>query len=180
MSEHPSGTGCIGPELVREADPTLEALRGADLSVVTAESCTGGLIAATLSHGRGASDVLHGGFVIYTKESKERVLGVDRNLLERAGSVNEPVARQLAEGALAHSPASVAIAVTGVLPPNRDEDNNPPGLIFVAIARRGAAAAVVRLCFESEDPDEVRRNIVLKSLALLRVHAQTAASPSQG
>ncbi len=175
MSEYPSGPGCIGPDLVREAHPTIEALRRAGLTVVTAESCTGGLIAATLSHGQGASDVLHGGFVVYTKESKTQLLGVDRNLLERSGSVNEPVARQLAQGALAHSSASVAIAVTGVLPPNPDEDGNPPGLIFVSVGRRGAAPTVVRLCFESRDPDAVRRDIVLKSLALLRTDAAASA-----
>jgi nicotinamide-nucleotide amidase len=75
---------CIERQLVGRAQPVIDALRAAGLSVATAESCTAGLIAAILSHAQNASDCLHGGFVVYTKANKAKVLGVDRALLEGA------------------------------------------------------------------------------------------------
>src|SRR5689334_19505765 len=91
-------TFCIDSELIQEAEALVELLRAHRLTVITAESCTGGLISAALSHARGASDCLHGGFVVYTKDCKAVVLGVDRELLDRMGSVNAQVAHELVRG----------------------------------------------------------------------------------
>lgn len=158
---------CIERELVGRAQPVMDALRLASLSVVTAESCTAGLIAAILSHAQQASASLHGGFVAYTKENKSMVLGVDRGLLESRGSVNQEVARQMARGALDRSPANVAVSVTGVLGPDPDEDGNPPGLVCFAVCRDGREPVVTERRFELAEPDEVRRAVVLYALELL-------------
>ena len=115
----------IAEELVEEAEAVVKVLRGLKASVVTAESCTGGLIAAVLSRVPGVSDTLQGGFVVYTKEQKTRALGVPATLLETRGSVNAEVASQMVLGALERSPADIALAVTGVVGPAEDEDQSP-------------------------------------------------------
>jgi nicotinamide-nucleotide amidase len=163
---------CIERELVGGAQPVIDALRAAGLSVATAESCTGGLIAAILSHAQNASECLHGGFVVYTKANKAKVLGVDRDLLETQGAVNVEVARQMAQGALERSPASVAVSVTGVLGPDADEDGNPAGRVCFAVCREGATTAVSRREFSQMQPDGVRRAAVLHALELLYGSAQ--------
>jgi nicotinamide-nucleotide amidase len=146
----------------------VDVLREVGSSVVTAESCTGGLIAAVLSCAQGAGECLHGGFVVYTKAQKHRVLGVSRALLARRGSVNAEVALQMAQGALARTDARVAIAVTGVLGADADEDGNPAGLIYLGIAQRGSGARAIEECIPRHGPDEVRRRVVLRALELLR------------
>ncbi len=158
---------CIDSELIRKAEALVELLRAHRLTVITAESCTGGLISAALSHARGASDCLHGGFVVYTKDSKAVALGVDRELLDRMGSVNAEVARELARGAIEHSTADIAVAVTGVLGPGPDEDDNPAGQVYFGLARRGHDSRVLAQHFSRDDPHEVRRAAVLRALGLL-------------
>ncbi|HEY6924081.1 MAG TPA: CinA family protein, partial [Steroidobacteraceae bacterium] len=145
---------CIDSELIEEAEALVELLRAHRLTVITAESCTGGLIAAALSHARGASDCLHGGFVVYTKDCKAVALGVDRDLLARMGSVNAQVAHELARGAIEHSTADLAIAVTGVLGPEPDEDDNPPGQVYFGLAHRGEDSRVLAQHFSRDDPHE--------------------------
>lgn len=123
------------------------------LSLVTAESCTAGLIAALLSKPEGASAALQGGFVTYTKQQKARALGVSASLLKRSGSVNEDVAAQMAAGALRHSRAGIALAVTGVLGPAPDEDGNPVGLVWFACLQRGEAPQMLRRQFRRGNHD---------------------------
>ncbi len=158
---------CIERALAEKARPIVDLLRRRRLSVVTAESCTAGLIAAILSHAPHAGECLHGGFVAYSKEHKTSSLGVDAKLLRTVGSVNVEVARQMAVGALRHSIATVAIAVTGVLGPDPDEDGNPPGLIYMAAARTGFEPIIVERIYRSKNPDVVRRCTVEQTLELL-------------
>jgi len=164
---------CVEEGLVQQARSLVDELRRRQLTVVTAESCTGGLIAALLSHGTGASECLHGGYVVYTKEQKATALDVSRELLQRQGSVNAEVARQLAQGALGRSPADIALAVTGVLGPDADEDGNPPGLVWIAVKRAGQDPRVVEEHFNDCDPDGVRRATILRALTLLDESART-------
>lgn len=158
---------CIEEQLASRAQPVIDLLRKTGLSLVTAESCTAGLVAAVLSHGSQASECLHGGFVVYTKAHKNEALGVDDLLLRSQGSVNAEVARQMAEGALRHSHAALGLSVTGVLGPNPDEDNNPPGLVYLGLARHGRPTQTVRCDFGKIDPDEVRRLTVIRALDLV-------------
>ena len=163
----PPDESCITRALVEQAQPLINALRERDLSVVTAESCTAGLIAAVLSHAPHAGECLHGGFVVYSKDHKASSLGVDAALLKEKGSVNPEVALQMAQGALRRSPASVSMAVTGVLGPGPDEDGNPAGLVYFAACRAGFAPLSVRQAFAAGNPDVVRRRAVEQGLQLL-------------
>jgi nicotinamide-nucleotide amidase len=115
-------------KLKGRAQKVLSALKAANMTIVTAESCTAGAVAALLAQAEGAGDVLHGGFVTYTKEHKAKALGVSSCLLQEQGAVNAEVVKQLAAGALERSPATLAIAISGVLGPECDRDGNPVGL----------------------------------------------------
>jgi nicotinamide-nucleotide amidase len=126
-------------ELVAEAETLLLELRRAGLRLATAESCTGGLIAAVLTEVAGASDVLERGFVTYSNAAKTGMLGVDPGLVEREGAVSAAVARAMCEGALSHSQADVAVAVTGVAGPGGGTDRKPVGLVHLAAGPRGGA-----------------------------------------
>jgi len=148
----------------------MQRLRHSDLTVVTAESCTGGLVAACLTCGKEASSCFPGAFVVYTKRQKFQVLGVDQKLLAEKGAVNSEVAQQMAEGALHKSHASLALAITGVLGPDPDEDDNPPGLVYLALAQRGAPTHVIKHDFSPAPPDSVREQTVLRALDLLESH----------
>jgi nicotinamide-nucleotide amidase len=119
------------------AKRVLDICRARGLMVATAESCTGGLVAAALTAVPGSSDVVDRGWVTYSYASKTDLLGVPAAMLEKAGAVSEPVARAMAEGALRRSGADVAIAVTGVAGPGSDSRAKPAGLVHMACAVRG-------------------------------------------
>ena len=112
-----------------------------NLRIATAESCTGGLIAGLLTEIPGSSDVVERGFVTYSNEAKEDMLGVPRRSDRRHGAVSEAVARAMAEGALKHSHAQMAVAVTGIAGPGGGTAEKPVGLVYIAAARDGRAIA---------------------------------------
>ena len=153
--------------LLEAAAAVLEACRRRGLHLVTAESCTGGLVAATLTEIAGSSDVVERGFVTYSNAAKEELLGVPRALLEANGAVSEVVARAMAEGALARVPAAaVSVSVTGIAGPGGATPDKPVGLVFIAAARRGGATLGERHLFEG-DRRAVRLASVERALALL-------------
>ncbi|HEX5282043.1 MAG TPA: CinA family protein [Micropepsaceae bacterium] len=158
---------CFPPGLSAQANRIVKLLREHSLTVVTAESCTAGLIAALLSKPEGASDVLHGGFVTYSKVQKSRVLGVLAALLKRDGSVTAKVASEMASGALRRSPADIALAVTGVLGPAPDEDGNPVGLVYFACVRRGHKPRALRRKFVKRDHDTLCAATIRTAFELL-------------
>jgi nicotinamide-nucleotide amidase len=125
--------------LLHDAAALLDRLRERHLRLATAESCTGGLIAALLTEIAGSSDVVERGFVTYSNEAKSELVGVPAALIARHGAVSEPVARAMAEGALAHSHAGIAVAVTGVAGPGGGSAEKPVGLVHVAAARKGGS-----------------------------------------
>jgi nicotinamide-nucleotide amidase len=127
--------GRSATDLSRLAERALEFAAQGNASIVTAESCTAGKLAALLSEAPGASERLHGSFVTYTKANKTKSLGVSAALLQRKGAVCREVAVAMAEGALVRSPATLAVSITGVAGPDPDEDGNPVGLVCIAIAR---------------------------------------------
>jgi len=134
------------------------------LSIITAESCTSGLLANVLSEAPGAGELLHGGFVTYTKENKTAVLGVGADLLSRRGAVCPEVAVAMAEGALARSPADIAIAITGVAGPEKDEDGNPVGLVCIAVARKSQPPSVLERHYGDLGRDMVRERAMIDAL----------------
>jgi PncC family amidohydrolase len=163
----------ISPALKQRAKSILEALKASDMSIVTAESCTAGMIAAILSRADGAGDVLHGGFVTYTKEQKTKALGVSAQLLEEHGAVNEMVVRQLAAGALKRSPASLSLAISGVLGPEEDEDGNPVGLVYFCALAKDKEPLIVREEWGKQPPEQLLRLAISRAFDLI----ETAVKP---
>lgn len=170
----------IGAALRERAKCILKRLKAANLSIVTAESCTAGMIAAVLSRCEGAGAWMHGGFVTYTKAQKIAALGVEAQLLEEQGAVNEDVVQQLAKGALGHSPATISVAVSGVLGPKQDEDGNPVGLVYFCGLERDRAPIVVREDFGQGTPDELLRLVINRAFDLIEamITAQRSTHPS--
>ncbi len=159
-------------ELTKAADDLLQAAGRAGLSIITTESCTAGQLAAILSTGTGASQFLHGGFVTYTKAHKALALGVPDDLLHEKGAVCAEVACAMAEGALARSPADLSVAVTGVAGPLPDEDGNPVGLAYIAVARRGRAPNVVEKNYGNIGRETVCACIIRDAIAALKTLAE--------
>jgi nicotinamide-nucleotide amidase len=134
-----------------QARAVLDACRTRGIMLVTAESCTGGLVAAALTEIAGSSDVVERGFVTYSNEAKEDLLGVPRGLLDTHGAVSEPAARAMAEGALKSAPnADMSIAVTGIAGPGGGSPGKPVGLVFIACARRGRETVCERHVFTGD------------------------------
>lgn len=131
MSEQP-----FSQKRMDRAAALLDAFRALKLQLVTAESCTGGLIAGLLTEIPGSSDVVERGFVTYSNTAKNEMIGVPADLIAEHGAVSAPVAIAMAEGALAHSKADISIAVTGVAGPGGGSDEKPVGLVHFAAARR--------------------------------------------
>lgn len=154
-------------EILQRANEVMQRLTAAGRSLVTAESCSGGLVCALLSGAEGAGRALHGGFAVYTKEQKSAALGIPLPLLRQIGSVETDIARRMVEGALARSEASVALAVTGVLGPTEDEDGNPVGRVIFAAGLRDGPVDVEERRFGPMDTDELRHLVVLHALAKL-------------
>lgn len=149
-----------------EAADLLELCRRDGLMVATAESCTGGLVAAALTAVAGSSDVVERGFVTYSNHAKAEMLGVPMALIDAHGAVSEPVARAMAEGALAHSRAHLAVAITGIAGPGGGSAEKPVGLVHFAAARRDAPTLVRHHVFAG-DRDGVRAQAVRTALELL-------------
>jgi len=154
--------------LLDEAARLLDAFRARGLRLVTVESCTGGLIAALLTEIAGSSDVIERGFVTYSNAAKQENLGVPEALIEVHGAVSEPVARAMAEGALAHSHADIAVSVTGVAGPGGGNPAKPIGLVHLAAARRGGPTLHQECRFGDIGRGEVRAQAVAVALSLLR------------
>lgn len=115
-------------------EAVIEKLKEKHMKVATAESCTGGLIAKRITDVPGASEVFDCGIISYANEIKHRVLGVSEDDLNKYGAVSEPVAKQMAQGALRVSGADVAVSVTGIAGPNSDGTDKPVGLVYIALA----------------------------------------------
>ena len=157
----------IDQATLAEAEALLQACREARLMIATAESCTGGLIAATLTAIAGSSDVVERGFVTYSNAAKTELLGVPTELIARHGAVSEEVARAMAEGALDRSPADLAVSVTGVAGPGGGSAEKPVGLVWLGCRRRDRPPMTLRRLFPG-DRTEVRRASVAQALQLLR------------
>lgn len=156
----------IDDRTLAQAEALLAALRARGRHVATAESCTGGLIAATLTAVPGSSDVVDRGFVTYSNEAKTEMLGVDPALIEAHGAVSQRVAQAMAEGALTHSNADVSIAVTGVAGPGGGSAEKPVGTVWFGRAARNAPVHTERHVFPG-DRAAVRAATVVRALELL-------------
>ncbi len=168
-------------DLIEAARALLDLCRAKKLTIATAESCTGGLVAATLTAIAGSSDVFDRGFVTYSNSAKTTMLGVSDDLIRAYGAVSRESAGAMAEGALARSGAGLAVAVTGIAGPGGASRGKPIGLVhFAAAARSGARSETVRR-FGDIGRDEVRWGSVLEALMMLQALAEkegTGGSPA--
>jgi nicotinamide-nucleotide amidase len=157
----------LAPALLDEAASLLEACRARGVLLATAESCTGGLIAAALTSIPGSSDVVERGFVTYSNAAKAELVGVPAELIAQHGSVSEPVVRAMAEGAITHSRADIAVSVTGVAGPGGGTATKPVGLVWLGLARRGQPTVAERHLFPG-DRTAIREAAVGRAFAMIR------------
>ncbi|MEK6745659.1 MAG: CinA family protein [Pseudomonadota bacterium] len=150
---------------INQATALLNAYKSRGLKLVTAESCTGGLISALLTEISGSSDVFECGFVTYSNESKIKLLEVDEKLIEQHGAVSEQVASAMAQGAIAKTGADVAVAVTGIAGPSGGTTEKPVGLVYIAVATKNKITCVKNIFSGSRD--DVRLQSVGKALEML-------------
>jgi nicotinamide-nucleotide amidase len=153
--------------LISKAESLLADYRGAGLKIATAESCTGGLLAACLTEIAGSSDVVERGFVTYSNAAKIEDLGVSPELLRSHGAVSAEVAEAMAAGALARSRAEVAVSLTGIAGPGGASADKPVGLVYLGGARRGSTPRHERHLLPG-DRGAVRLASVAAALDLLR------------
>jgi nicotinamide-nucleotide amidase len=163
--------GPLAESLDPLAEAVLSACRAKGLMLATAESCTGGMVAAALTDIAGSSDVVERGFVTYSNAAKSALLGVPQALIAAHGAVSEEVAAAMASGALAHAPVDLAVAVTGVAGPGGGSAEKPVGLVWFASARRGGAAVTERHVFPG-DRGQVRLAATRRALELLLAAAR--------
>ena len=156
----------IDDAILEQAAALLDQCRARGLRLATAESCTGGLIAATLTAIAGSSDVVDRGFVTYSNAAKTELLGVPPELIAKVGAVSEEVAARMAEGALARSAADLAASVTGVAGPGGGSAEKPVGLVWLGLAARNRPVHTARHLFPG-DRAEIRRRSVAAALAML-------------
>jgi nicotinamide-nucleotide amidase len=157
------------PALLKLAEAVLSEARARTLRIVTAESCTGGLVAGVLTEIPGSSDVLQQGWVTYSNESKIEELGVPEDTIRMFGAVSEPTARAMAHGALEHGQADVSVSVTGIAGPGGGTKEKPVGLVHFAAARRGRDIVHEERRFgEQLSRHEIRMASVEVALNLLR------------
>ena len=162
MSEAETLNPVIDDEVDEQTRELLERACEQELTLATAESCTGGMIASLLTDVPGASHAFERGFVTYTDESKTQMLGVPADLIEREGAVSAPVARAMAEGAIAHSDADIALSVTGFA-----GHGDTPGLVYFGCTRKGHATVVREERFGDIGRGAIRKECMRVAIEML-------------
>jgi len=157
----------VPDSLLAEAEALLDECRAKGVMLATAESCTGGLIAAVLTAIAGASDVVDRGFVTYSNEAKHEMIGVPLSLIQTHGAVSEEVARAMADGALARSRATIAVSVTGLAGPGGGTAEKPVGLVFIGLAMKGRTTVSERHILPG-DRAGIRAATVAHAFAMIR------------
>ncbi len=158
------------PETLALAESVLSACRARGWHLATAESCTGGLVAAALTSIAGSSDVVERGFVTYSNEAKIELLGVPSDTIAGHGAVSAQTAAAMACGAIAHAPVDLAVATTGVAGPGGGTPQKPVGLVYLAVARKDGAARVERRIFPG-DRAEIRQAAATLALEMLQTES---------
>jgi nicotinamide-nucleotide amidase len=162
--------------LTNEAKDVLDVCRSGGLLLATAESCTGGLVAAVITSIAGCSSVFERGFVTYSNAAKTELLGVPAEMIAAHGAVSEPVARAMAEGALLRSHADIAVSVTGIAGPDGGSAEKPVGLVHFACARRDNPTEHVRMLFGERDRNDIMQASARQAFALVRRQASQGSA----
>jgi nicotinamide-nucleotide amidase len=157
----------LSHKLFKLAEAVLAEARAKSIKIVTAESCTGGLVAGALTEVAGSSDVFERGFVVYSNEAKQECLGVAKQTLDQFGAVSAETARAMAEGALSHAHAHLSVAVTGIAGPGGGSPEKPVGLVHFAAARLGHPTISEERRFGDIGRQQIRMDSVEIALTLL-------------
>jgi len=165
-------------ELVERARTLLDLCRTKGLTIAAAESCTGGLLAATLTEIAGSSDVFERGFVTYSNEAKQAMVGVTSATLASHGAVSRETAEAMAVGALAHAPVHLAVSITGIAGPGGAVPGKPVGLVHFAAASHAGRLIARERNYGDIGRTQVRRASVIEALDLLHDLATTEAASS--
>jgi nicotinamide-nucleotide amidase len=156
-----------GQELTQAARALLDLCRSKRLILAAAESCTGGLLAATLTEIPGSSDVFERGFITYSNEAKRAMLGVTPMTLAKHGAVSRETAEAMATGVLAHAPVDLAVSITGIAGPGGAVPGKPVGLVYLAAASRSGRLIQHERKYGDIGRAQVRRACVIEALAML-------------
>jgi len=152
--------------ILAQSAALLATMQAQRTTLATAESCTGGLIAAAVTAHAGSSRTLLAGYVTYSNEAKTRMLGVPETMLAEHGAVSAPVAQRMAEGALGDAGSAIAVSCTGIAGPGGGSATKPVGLVFIGCARHGKETLVERHVFPG-DRAAVRAATVAAAFALI-------------
>jgi nicotinamide-nucleotide amidase len=168
--------------ILAAAEKLFDICKRKKLILATAESCTGGLVAGALTEIAGSSSVVDRGFVTYSNEAKQQMLGVSPATLRDHGAVSRQTAEEMARGAIAHSNAQIAVAITGIAGPGGGSAEKPVGLVHFAAASRSGALAAQAMRYGDIGRGKVRCKSVLQALAMLQALAEKEAplSPAKG
>ena len=164
----------MSEDLRDAAIAVLDACRARGLKVATAESCTGGLVAGALTDIAGSSDVLDRGFVTYSNEAKQQMLGVPAGTLQEYGAVSRQTAEAMARGALGHANADLVVAITGIAGPGGGSKDKPVGLVHFAAASRSGALTHTEVRYGDIGRSAVREKSVRQALAMLKALAEAS------
>jgi nicotinamide-nucleotide amidase len=159
-------------DVLSNAKHLIDTLRDQNRTLTTAESCTGGLVAAAITAVPGSSDIFYGGFVTYSNDAKEHMIGVDAELIKHHGAVSEAVAHAMAECAVSTTGADLAVSITGIAGPGGGSPHKPVGLVYIAVASVFDAPRVERHMFGEAGRDEVRLASLRAALRLLEEAAK--------
>jgi nicotinamide-nucleotide amidase len=158
-------------DILALAERVLDACRARGRRLATAESCTGGLVAAALTAIAGSSDVVERGFVAYSNEAKSELLGVAPAILAAHGAVSAETTAAMAAGALARAPIDLAVSITGIAGPGGGSPEKPVGLAYLGLAERAGTSRTERHVFPG-DRAAIRRAALVRALELLHEAAQ--------
>jgi nicotinamide-nucleotide amidase len=157
----------LSTNIIQSATETIASCKSAGLMVATVESCTGGLVAGALTSVSGSSDVLDRGFVTYSNEAKNELVGVPLQLIEAYGAVSTEVARAMAQGGVDRSNAQIAVSITGIAGPGGGTETKPVGLVHFGCLREGGEIVLYHEIYQG-DRDAVRAASILQALAMIR------------
>jgi len=165
----------LDDDIVEAAKRLLDICRRKNLTVATVESCTAGLVAGTLTEVPGTSSILDRGFVTYSNEAKQDMVGVSPATLKAHGAVSRETAEEMARGALKHAPVDLAVSVTGIAGPDGGSAEKPVGLVHFGAASRSGQFAHVEKRFGDIGRSEVRKQSVLQAFRMLHDLAEGEA-----
>jgi nicotinamide-nucleotide amidase len=168
----------LDDDIVAAANRLLDICKRKKLTVATAESCTGGLVAGAITEVPGSSSVIDRGFVTYSNRAKQELLGVPAETLRAHGAVSRQTAEAMVRGTLKNAPVDLAVSITGIAGPTGESENKPVGLVHFAAASRSGQFVHREMRYGNPGRSEVRKRSVLQAFVML--HELAENEPARG